>query len=450
MASQDIDIVLQPVGMQRPEKDQKQPQDASGGRAEPEPEDSPLPTRRSTKQRMLENLQLATLCWALFLTGWNDGSLGPLIPKIQEEYHIGYTTVSLVFVFRCIGCLVGSLAAILLAPKYGFGKLLILGALGLGIGNVFQATAMLPYPVFVMGGLLNGVGYAIQMGQATGYVASLTGNSDLKMGLFQASYGAGALVAPLVSTQFAQLPQWSFLYFISAGLSALSAVLFYVVFRGLTQNQCHARIGQAAAETQAILPDGARNKQSELRQIVSSQAVHVLALFLFVYVGTEVTIGGWIVSFMITVRHGGPSAGYISAGFFGGLMVGRLLLLPVNKLLGPNRAVYLYGALSIGLELIIWLVPSFLGSAISVCAVGLLLGPLYPIAMAHAARVFPPWLLAGSISWVSGIATAGSAVFPFATGAIAARVGIRSLEPVVVGMLTCMVVLWAMVLRTRM
>jgi len=32
----------------------------------------------------------------------------------------------------------------------------------------------------------------------------------------------------------------------------------------------------------------------------------------------KVTIGGWIVTFIIDVRGGGPSSGYISAGFFGG------------------------------------------------------------------------------------------------------------------------------------
>lgn len=32
----------------------------------------------------------------------------------------------------------------------------------------------------------------------------------------------------------------------------------------------------------------------------------------------KVTIGGWIVTYIINVRGGGPSSGYVSAGFFGG------------------------------------------------------------------------------------------------------------------------------------
>ena len=33
--------------------------------------------------------QFLALCWALFIIGWCDGSTGPLLPRIQEFYHIG-------------------------------------------------------------------------------------------------------------------------------------------------------------------------------------------------------------------------------------------------------------------------------------------------------------------------------------------------------------------------
>jgi fucose permease len=69
-----------------------------------------------------------------------------------------------------------------------------------------------------------------------------------------------------------------------------------------------------------------------MKQILSIKSVHLLAFFILVYVGAEVTIGGWIVTFIIELRGGGPSSGYISSGFFGGLMLGRIILLPVNKL----------------------------------------------------------------------------------------------------------------------
>lgn len=35
-----------------------------------------------------ERIYLATLCYNLATAGWNDGTLGPLLPRIQEHYHV--------------------------------------------------------------------------------------------------------------------------------------------------------------------------------------------------------------------------------------------------------------------------------------------------------------------------------------------------------------------------
>lgn len=44
-------------------------------------------------QQHLETIQFLTLCWALFLAGWNDGSSGPLIPRLQAVYHVGLVKI---------------------------------------------------------------------------------------------------------------------------------------------------------------------------------------------------------------------------------------------------------------------------------------------------------------------------------------------------------------------
>jgi fucose permease len=95
--------------------------------------------------------------------------------------------------------------------------------------------------------------------------------------------------------------------------------------------ECLAQIGQAPQEQ-------GTSQRSKFRQIFGLKAVHLLAFFNLVYVGIEVrnlsksmkhilkdqlhkvTIGGWIVTYIINVRGGGPSSGYVSAGFFGGTL----------------------------------------------------------------------------------------------------------------------------------
>lgn len=54
---------------------------------------------------------------------------------------------------------------------------------------------------------------------------------------------------------------------------------------------------------------------------------------------------------------------------------------------------------------------------------------MYPLAMNHAGRVLPRWILPGSIGWIAGFGQAGSALMPFMTGAISNKYGIKSLQP---------------------
>lgn len=54
------------------------------------------------------------------------------------------------------------------------------------------------------------------------------------------------MASPLVSTQFAQLPRWSFMYLIILGLSLAAGLLQSVVFRFRTQERtCYSLTGYA-------------------------------------------------------------------------------------------------------------------------------------------------------------------------------------------------------------
>lgn len=61
-------------------------------------------------------------------------------------------------------------------------------------------------------------------------------------------------------------------------------------------------------------------------------------------------MGGWIVTYLIENRNAGPSAGYVSSAFWGGLMLGRVVLTPVNLWAGERRVVWLYLGIATCLE----------------------------------------------------------------------------------------------------
>ncbi|KAH8829028.1 MFS general substrate transporter [Flagelloscypha sp. PMI_526] len=387
--------------------------------------------------RIRAALQYGTCCTIAITNGWSDGSTGALLPRIQEFYHVNFTTVSLLFVAACIGAILGAFINVHLADRLGFGRTLLLGGLIQAIGCAFQASA-LPFPVFVLSFAINGVGKSLQGALAIGYTAAL--KDSLKMGVLEAGYGAGALIAPTVATH--------------EGLVLFGAIMIFFVFGNMSQDECLARAGQTPREPTA----SETTSSSKMKQILKHRAVQMLSLCMLVYVGAEVTIGGWIVSYMQELRGGGDSAGYISTGFFAGLTVGRIALLWVNNKVGENRVVYIYSVLCIGfvysvaqpktfselcrLELIVWFVPSFFGSAISTALVGLFLGPFFPILVNHSGRVLPPWILTASIGYISAVGQSGGAILPFLTGAMASKFGIQSLQPLVVSMLATFTVLW--------
>ncbi|EED85044.1 predicted protein [Postia placenta Mad-698-R] len=402
-------------------------------------------------------IQFAVMCFSLFMAGWNDGTTGPLLPRMQKVYHVGFAVVSLIFVFACLGFVTGATANVALTDRFGFGTVMVIGSVAQMIGYAIESSAP-PFPAFVLGYAVNGFGMTL------------------------ARMGFGALCSPLVATQFSQLPRWSFHYLISLGIAFINTVLLAVVLRFRTQNECLAAIGEDLPQTGAPgdgahMTGGAANdsSKSKYKQMFRLKELHLLALFIFIYVGIEVTVGGnwlcilphiiaqallqgWIVTYVIEVRSGG-------------LTLGRVALLWVNKTtpivpqVGERRVLFIYSLLAIGyetlnrkhpssdtyialtrsLELVVWLVPSLIGGAVAVSLVGVLLGPIYPIAMNHSGRVFPQWLLTGCIGWIAGIGQAGSAFLPFLTGLLASKEGILTLQPLLVSMMGAMVVLWAIV-----
>ena len=50
---------------------------------------------QTKSQRLRARIQFATLCWTLYLAGWNDGSTGPLLPRIQKVYNVSVPAIVL-------------------------------------------------------------------------------------------------------------------------------------------------------------------------------------------------------------------------------------------------------------------------------------------------------------------------------------------------------------------
>lgn len=53
-------------------------------------EPSTITSHTARRQNRRSILHFAAVCWCFFLEGWNDGSVGPLLPVIQAHYSVSF------------------------------------------------------------------------------------------------------------------------------------------------------------------------------------------------------------------------------------------------------------------------------------------------------------------------------------------------------------------------
>ncbi|KAL0950863.1 hypothetical protein HGRIS_007622 [Hohenbuehelia grisea] len=162
-----------------------------------------------------------------------------------------------------------------------------------------------------------------------------------------ALWSFGGVVSPLVcQSVIATGVPWPNFYFGSLVLSALNTVFLACTFRPtineFSKDRREARLleRQSDSEVQAskeVLPspvcsspvETARpepSRSNTLRLAIRMPYQWAISVFAWLYCGTETTTQGFMVSYLLAVRGANPkTAGYVTAGFWGGITIGRLL-----------------------------------------------------------------------------------------------------------------------------
>ena len=165
----------------------------------------------------------------------------------------------------------------------------------------------------------------------------------------------------------------------------------------------------------------------------------------------QVSLGGFITSFLLTTRSSPTSAsdppslfsaGLAATGFWAGLTAGRVTLGFVTPRLGERLAVSAYLLIAIAFQLIFWLVPNFVASAVAVALLGYFIGPLFPSGVVVGTKILPERLHVVGISMAAAVGGGGAAVLPFAVGAIAQARGVASLQPIALAILAALLGVW--------
>lgn len=369
----------------------------------------------------------------------------------QRHYDIGYAIVSLIFITNAAGFISAALFVDALRARLGRAKTLMLASFCMAAAYV-PVVCTPPFPVVVAAFFLLGFGMAVNLALGNVFAANLQ-NGTTMLGFMHGSYGIGGTIGPLIATSMVAKGNlvWSRYYFIPLGVTLFNGGWALWSFWSFESESSSAspptlltNIERIASRTQNAVP--LPKEQSQFRGMLKSFKSKIIllgALFIFAYQGSEVSISGWVISFLIATRGGDPSSvGYVTSGFWGGITVGRFLLSPVGHKVGEKLFVYIIVVGAAAFQLLVWFVPNIIGNAVAVSIVGLLLGPVYPCSCTVFTRLIPRKEQVSGLSLISAFGSSGGAVAPFTTGILAQAAGTFVLHPIAIGLFGVMIVCW--------
>ncbi|CAN6617359.1 bypass of stop codon protein 6 [Trichomonascus vanleenenianus] len=406
------------------------------GNLESQEEEEPKDSWRSSKKNIA---RVASTFYAFLMLGMNDATLGVLLPSIEAHYHLDYLVASVAFVAPFCGYFLVAIFNDFLHRWIGRWGVCAVGTTCHLIGFIICITAP-PFPVYVIGYLIIGFGGGGIDGSMNAFVGSLH-NANQLMGLLHASYGVGGILSPTIfQAMVAAGVKWNHCYAVLIGMGALNFIITFFAFYGDT--------GKVYRDTMK----NDKDEKSSMRVVATNKVVWMMAVSLFLYVGSEVTIGGWTSTFMIDARGGNiDKMGYVTTGFWTGLAVGRVVLGYATEYFKHEEwCLLVYYIFGCAFLLVFWLVDHLVVSAVAIAIVGFWAGPVFPIIVVVAIKKLPKWLHVSGVGFAAALGGGGSAILPFVNGIISNHTGVKVLGPYAFSMFAGMTVLWMFLMwRTR-
>ena len=349
-------------------------------------------------------LEWAYLHLGFVLIGVSMTMLGPVLPYFTHRWNLTEGQAGLFFFTQYFGSFLGTLATSWLLPQLGFSKVISAGyfcfALGLaclGLGPWFFST------VFVA---IYGTGYGLANPSVNLRATHLpSSNVAAAVSLLNFSWGVGAVSSPFLIAFFLG----------SLSLRWLSVALAVCFLALALAHFVQKTVPVASAERRP-------NRSLAVWRATLRPAPWIsLALLFFLYVGIEISIGGWVaLDEKQMVGYNAAKMAAAPAFFYGFLLLGRFLL-PVALKYFSQRSLSVGGLVltTAGAALVAFAESPLVLHAGALLA-GLGCGPQYPI--------YVTWLAArfkDDANWLAalffGAAGIGSSLIPWLVGVVASQ-----------------------------
>ena len=225
---------------------------------------------------------------AMVLAGIATTMLGPLLPRLESRWQIGDAAAGLLFAALFLASVVTGALVGPLALRFGHVSLVRCGLVLSSLGTAM--LAMSPWPEAIGAVAMIGCGLGLSVPAAN---LGVTGARTVMLVNF--AWSIGAVGGPLLLASFPDAFLWS--------LSVAMAFASAGSFRAL------ARVAKTSGNGKAVM----------------SRTTVLTAIFVFLYVGVESSLDGWLSSY--ASRNSGTRDLWaaLPSVFWAGILIGRFL-----------------------------------------------------------------------------------------------------------------------------
>jgi fucose permease len=320
--------------------------------------------------------------------------LGCILPALSLAWHLNDRRAGILFAAQFTGSALGAL----LVSK-DFFRSLVNGYVAMIAGTICLSffSGILEVAFFFAFGI--GLGLAITSSNML-FASTLGENRGAALSVLNAVWGLGAVLSPLIAQFWVARwrPEGLFL-----ALSAALTVTFFSI----------ARERAAFVSFSGDVPRVGRHRQLRL--------VSLFAVIAFLYVGTEVCVSGWMMSYVGRLPISNKLwAAAATSSFWIALIFGRTLV-PVVVQWVPEAQLFT-ASIAAALVAVLLLIVSRgpLAILLSAMSAGLMLAPTFPLCLA---RVLTLMQDSPRSKWVFSVSGLGGAFLPWITGEISAHNG---------------------------
>lgn len=369
---------------------------------------------------------------AYVLLGLMLTSIGPSLDALQAQAGASTEAIALLFTANALGYIAGSLLAGRLYARLPGNRVLPAAMLVLAVLTVtvpLLGSLGLLIVVFGLIGVPLGV---MDVGGNTLMVWLYRAKVPPYMNALHLSFGVGAFIGPLVFDRFA----------VTTGNAATT----FWLFAALMVPVALWLLGLPSPDS----PDTARAAAAGGQGILRRHAwlIALIALFFFMHMGAELAFGGWIFTYATQAVDSETTARLVNSAFWGGLVIGRLIAIPLAMRLSPRAMLQLdlIGAVA-SLALVIMLPDSGPALWIGTIGFGLSVASMIASTFNLAERLMPISSQVSSSFLVGG--SLGSMTLPWLVGQLVGPYGRSSVPIVTVAAMVAAWVVLVLIVRRR-